>query len=762
MSGKDRTAAEYVKQIRIVEKWQKRTYEQAWYQVSAMLLGRQHMQDRGGFRYSEPSAPPWQARTVANRLLSIYQRELSRLTSRPPIYEVVPANNNSADKERATLATDLLNYQFQHGRLDLAQKRKGLVSWALRTGTGFLKVTWDPDGGDLIEEYDEVPIMETVPRMEPMLDELGDPVVDPMSGEMIESPVVDEITGEVALDEIPTGEYETLLDENDEPVVKEAYRLGEVDLEIISPFDIFVDDRYETLDAAPYVMHYYIARLDEIKRKYPKKAKELQPHQDFSEEKHFSERLRSLVSPLVDRSNSFLSSSAMMTDKDMDKEDEGLVMMYEVWIKPDEEHPRGRLIIVANGDVVLFDGQNPYRSAHWHPFVEYKEIEFHGRYWGMSTLEQLVGLQRSYNRVTELEEEDIRRTSRPMLMLVSGSGVKKSDMTNEPGWIGEVRDPKMAPFYVERRPTEMAMFDHMQKLTLENMDEIASQHDVTRGQAPKNIQSGLGASYIAQKDDMATAVKIDNLNRALERIARLVLERIAQFQDDERIIKVGGETSEIAVKKYKGSDLQMFDSGDDYFDVRIIPGSTMPVNKAAARSETLTYIQMGILNPVTDRPLILRMLDLGNNRELFENEALDEAQAKKEIELIKSGEQVRVWPHQNHTTHQRVFHTYMLSPEFYELDPQIQEAFFQHLADHEMELDKAIQKSLAMQQGMMGGGEGDMSEDPQQGGGEPPDASKVGRQGDEGQSMMTEMGGAQRGQKMSDMRGMYGGTAYAT
>ncbi len=95
-------------------------------------------------------------RIHVNKILPTIQNRLARLCKNPPKYDVLPESNETADKDAARLALQVLIAQWE--KLGLNQKRIPLYMWTQECGHAWVKISWDPT--------------------------LGKPMVDPMTNEM--------------------------------------------------------------------------------------------------------------------------------------------------------------------------------------------------------------------------------------------------------------------------------------------------------------------------------------------------------------------------------------------------------------------------------------------------------------------------------------------------------------------------------------------------------------------------------------------------
>jgi hypothetical protein len=91
-------------------------------------------------------------RIHVNKILPTVQNRLARLCKNPPRYDVRPKSSDIEDKEAAELSLQILNMVFDVQKVN--RKRIPLMMWVQQCGHAYLKVTFDDQLGNPIEEVD--------------------------------------------------------------------------------------------------------------------------------------------------------------------------------------------------------------------------------------------------------------------------------------------------------------------------------------------------------------------------------------------------------------------------------------------------------------------------------------------------------------------------------------------------------------------------------------------------------------------------------
>src|SRR5688572_13466896 len=106
---------------------------------------------RGGL--SLPKVPSWRVRLVANRLLPIVQKVVSKFLRQKPSWVPLPATIDQDDIARAQVAKMLLRAHWR--KFDMNEKLVEALTWMATTGNVFMSCTWDPTIGDYMDFTDE-------------------------------------------------------------------------------------------------------------------------------------------------------------------------------------------------------------------------------------------------------------------------------------------------------------------------------------------------------------------------------------------------------------------------------------------------------------------------------------------------------------------------------------------------------------------------------------------------------------------------------
>lgn len=188
--------------------------------------------------------------------------------------------------------------------------------------------------------------------------------------------------------------------------------------------------------------------------------------------------------------------------------------LYRLW---EVYHEAGDRLSVYSGKQVLFDGANPTPRGpyanHRYPVFSFVDHETGHSMWGMSEFEQLMMLQRAINITNMRMIWHKRFMGNPRIITDH-----KVVTTGEPGEQIEVKpNARFEAIAPPALPADaLAHFHDLQ----DSFDDISGIHDVTRGERPPSLQSGIALQHLQEAGQTRL--------RLLTRMGALTLEDVGQ------------------------------------------------------------------------------------------------------------------------------------------------------------------------------------------------------------------------------------------
>jgi hypothetical protein len=468
--------------------------------------------------------------------------------------------------------------------------------------------------------------------------------------------------------------------------------LGDFCYENVTPFHIFVPDMLaEDIENQPYVIH--------IQTKSPEWVK-----------LHFPELK---AQPNVMEANDILNDSFLQLVGAGDFR-KNAILCYEVWVKPGnvEFLPNGGMYTIIGDQIVQFVEGNPYIHQQY-PFVKFGHLPT-GRFYYDSGINDLIPIQREYNRTRGQIIEAKNRMSHPQIIAAQGS-VDAAKITTEPGQVIQYKlgYPEPKPFPLQNLPAYV--MQEIDRLLLD-FEDISGQHQVSKGQVPSGVTAATAINFLQEQDESMMSATFQNIEEGFEKIGYQTLCYVKQYWDTPRIVKVAGRDQQFNVVSFQGSDLR------NNTDIRIEAGSALPTSKSAKQALLMDLMGQGFIPPEKG----LELMEVGGVQNLYEELKIDSAQAQRENMRMAavdqkilsdylmtfqgtdpmSGEPTLVDPNtqqplmdqsgiptqpplivpvnsfDNHQVHIQVHNTYRKSQEYENLPPEAKSLFEEHVNQH--------------------------------------------------------------------------------
>lgn len=464
-----------------------------------------------------------------------------------------------------------------------------------------------------------------------------------------------------------------LLDDEGQPVMNEdgtpkmidqPVKIGDVDASIILPHRVFLEktDAYEKCD---YVFIIEPVMTEKLKVDYEDKKEKIKPD---SERKHFN----------LDT----------LEDEKLVNHTTKITFIH----KKTKYMPEGRKIVFTKDAILKSD---PHPDEHGDFPFERRVCEIiPGERHGRSLYGNMKGLAAQYNNLTNYIIKYQALFCTPKWFVPKGS-VNIESLSND-STIVTVAGTLGSPVASSVSPTPPEIFTFRENLKEELMGQ-GRVGDVSRGEPPPGITSGVALQYLGEQELQVTNTEIGQMHDFERRASIKILKVAAQHYapTDQRTIMVLGESKSWVKQTFKPERLSRA------FDVRMAESNALPDSKAQ-KTQTIIDLQTsfpGMLPPEQ----VMDMLDLGMPEKFtsaataavraaeFENERLLEINPKDAEKLAPE-------PYENHIQHWMVHTRQMQDPVFKRLPADIQTAMKDHVMAHEqMMLQKGQENPLFAQ-----------------------------------------------------------------
>lgn len=421
---------------------------------------------------------------------------------------------------------------------------------------------------------------------------------------------------------------------------------GSICLEPASPFHIFVPDtQEEEIEHQPHVTH--------VLAKDPEWV-----HETFGIE----------IRPDAGGSAGVLEQkflTALGINSNIHK---NMVAVHETWVKPCRKFENGALIHWTGEQILSIDEEWPYDHGQY-PFTKFEHVPT-GRFYADSIIPDLIPLQKEYNRTRSQIIEAKNRMAKPQLIAPRGS-VDPSKMTSEPGLVIFYTPGFTPPQPLPLQSIPSYVIEELDRCQ-RDMDDISSQHEVTKGRTPPGVTAATAISYLQEEDDSKLAHTISSLEEGVEKIGRHMLSHVQQFWDVQRQIQIMGDDGQWEQFEFGQANLK----GNT--DLKIEAGSALPRSRAAKQAFIMELADKQMIPP--DRAL--KYLDMAETGRLYEEMQLDSRQAQRENLKMTEGQETTVNDWDNHEVHIIEHNNFRKRQKFENSDESIKILFQQHVEQH--------------------------------------------------------------------------------
>ena len=350
------------------------------------------------------------------------------------------------------------------------------------------------------------------------------------------------------------------------------------------------------------------------------------------------------------------------------------VAVKEIWIKPNTRYPRGALFVWAAGKL-LYSYKNEFGEDAWplatleYPFTKFDGVPT-GRFYGDSTILDLLPLQKELNRTRSQIIEAKNQMAKPQLLAPRGS-IDANKITSEPGLVIFYQPGFQPPTPLPLAGLPSYVLQEVDR-NMQDMADIAGQHEVSNGTVPGGVSAASALSFLQEQDDTMIAPIIESVERGIERLGRHFLIHVQQRWDSARKVKVLGADNTWEIHEFDKSSLS------NNTDLNIQAGSGMPRSLAARQAFIMELIKLQIITPQQG----LRYLEMAETSQMYEESQIDHRQAQRENMRMTEGMMVAVNSWDNHEAHIEAHNNFRKRQEYENLDPQLMTLFEEHVATH--------------------------------------------------------------------------------
>lgn len=398
--------------------------------------------------------------------------------------------------------------------------------------------------------------------------------------------------------------------------------VNNIRLDYVTAFHIYIPNPQEQdLEKQPYVIHARSYSADQIKALYGVDIppKERMAAGQLEQKFQAAIGIKAGTSPAPD-----------------------MCFVKEIWIKPCKRYPEGGLLVYAEDTLVyayteteveedavpvmgkkFTDTSFPYKHNKY-PYDKIEHVDS-GSFYATSTIEDLISLQKEYNRTRSQIVEAKNRMGNPQMWYNKGA-LDPKKVTSEPGLMIPVNPGFSGPQPIQMESIPGYVIQELDR-TLRDMDDLTGQYEVSKGRTPPGVEAASAIAYLQEENDSKLYTTVASIEEATRGIGRKILSLVQEYWTEEDITHIISRNSSFEAALFKMADME------SNSDIRVEPGSMAPKSKAATQAFITDLISQGIIPPEKG----LKYLQMNETNRLYDELQADAKAAQREDYKMANG-----------------------------------------------------------------------------------------------------------------------------
>jgi hypothetical protein len=475
------------------------------------------------------------------------------------------------------------------------------------------------------------------------------------------------------------------LDDNGVEQSKEtAYYQGDLDYGLITPYEIYPESIFkQTIEAQRSIILEQVKTVDEIYDLYGIKV-------EGSNVETFE------LTPVASGGGfGYVNTTVSIGHRSMDNA-EKVITYFE---KPSKHKPNGQMIIIVGDEHLVYYGDLPYSSI---PIVQTVCIETPGQFFGKSTIERMIPIQKAYNGCVNRIHEYIKQIAIGSYIVEEGSiDIEEYEQNGKaPGAMLVYKNGLNPPIPIQNGnlPQEIMTERYNLKQDLEYAAGVSQL--MVYGQAPSGMTSGKALNALTEIDNTRLSLTGDNIRTSVRKLATLWLEIYKKYATTRRIVNyVGGNNIAKAIV-WSNEDINSY-------DVDYVTENELLMSEDAQKERFFEAYNMGLFTdkngviPTRVKQKAKEYMKCGNYTDIMTIDELQIQAAQRENVFFENGVIPEVSDFDEHEIHIEEHLRYVLQMDFQLLKnkkPEYAKALENHLIQHKEIVAREEQQAMMMAQ----------------------------------------------------------------
>lgn len=452
---------------------------------------------------------------------------------------------------------------------------------------------------------------------------------------------------------------------------------GDVRVEVCSAFEWFVDPLAKRMEDAQWAIQAKVRKLDYFRSHYGPRGAAVKEEDAWLLSANYEQRINSLNNAGPQASSPGLQMK-------------GAAIELAYYERRSKEYPNGRMVITANG-VLLADRELPVGEI---PAVKFDDIIVGGKFYSEAIITHMRPVQDHLNKNQSMRAAWMNRLLAGKYIVAKGHGIMQESPNDQSGELIQYDPVPGADAPRALDVPQIPSYAYKEEESAQShLAEISGISEASKGQMPSATIPAIGMQLLVEQDETRIGVMTEWNEEGWAIVGKLMLLYVSKYYKTPRLLKLAGANRSYEVKEFIGADIK------DNTDVAVIRGSTTPGSKVVKRQEIMNAFNQGLLGDPADpkvRERVLNMMEYGELAEVWQDQALDMQQIKRDLDAIERGEAPTPAEElDNHEAHVFYKNRYRKSEKFISLEPEQRAMLMKNLDEH---LDWIIKLSMPPEQ----------------------------------------------------------------
>lgn len=361
-----------------------------------------------------------------------------------------------------------------------------------------------------------------------------------------------------------------------------------------------------------------------------------------------------------------------------------LVLVY--YERPNNLCPLGQVATVIGDNLVEWSPW-PFPWKNHQNCVALTEHEVQDRWQGDTILTDAVPVQTALNASWSSILEHLKQSGNARLLVPDETLDIIDELTDNSGEIIPYNSAGGAPTYLSP-PTMPAWWTQMPEMLNAELAEILGLNEVSRGEAPPNLESGLGLAILNEADDTPLGEAAKKLASAWSKAASMILKLYADKVKETRKARIEGPGISPMMVNWTGADLL------GATDATCPPEAIIPTSKAAQQSFAQNLWDRKIITSAT---VYAKIAELPYRKDVLQGLDEDLAKAQRENYVMATGEVCAPADFDDHAKHIQEHNTERKTERYERSSDHLKWIIDTHIQAHETLAAQAAGGMLAKQ-----------------------------------------------------------------